>query len=124
MVSRTAVERWSKRMEWKAGSVFQRVSVSMTVQRIIHRMQATKLVRMCVCRWDGFVKRFLSPTVLKVGDIMKVDIGVHVKGRICDSAFTLSWNPDYENLLAAVKDATNTGVRVCFIVSCSCAVIR
>ncbi|KAF8333047.1 peptidase M24, structural domain-containing protein [Cantharellus anzutake] len=49
--------------------------------------------------------------VLKSGDILKVDIGVQVKGRICDSAFTLSWNPDYENLLTAVKDATNTGIR-------------
>lgn len=49
---------------------------------------------------------------LKEGDIMKVDIGVHVKGRIVDSAFTLSFNPDYENLLKAVEDATNTGVRV------------
>lgn len=48
---------------------------------------------------------------LKEGDIMKVDIGVHVKGRIVDSAFTLSFNPDYENLLKAVEDATNTGVR-------------
>lgn len=51
-------------------------------------------------------------SVLQDGDIMKVDIGVHVKGRIVDSAFTLSWNPDYENLLKAVKDATNAGVRV------------
>lgn len=49
--------------------------------------------------------------VLQDGDIMKVDIGVHVKGRIVDSAFTMSWNPQYENLLKAVKDATNTGVR-------------
>lgn len=46
------------------------------------------------------------------GDIMKVDIGVHVNGRIVDSAFTMSWNPDYQNLLDAVKDATNTGVKV------------
>lgn len=43
---------------------------------------------------------------------MKVDIGVHVKGRIVDSAFTLSWNPDYEKLLEAVKAATDTGIRV------------
>lgn len=43
---------------------------------------------------------------------MKVDIGVHVNGRIVDSAFTMSWNPDYQNLLDAVKDATNTGVKV------------
>ena len=50
--------------------------------------------------------------VLQNGDIMKVDIGVHVKGRIVDSAFTLSWNPEYEKLLEAVKAATNTGIRV------------
>lgn len=48
---------------------------------------------------------------------MKVDIGVHVKGRIVDSAFTLSWNPDYESLLTAVKDATDTGVRVSTILT-------
>ncbi|KAK9480400.1 methionine aminopeptidase 2-like protein [Lipomyces japonicus] len=50
-------------------------------------------------------------TVLQYGDVMKVDIGVHVNGRIVDSAFTLNFDPEYENLLAAVKDATNTGVR-------------
>ena len=27
------------------------------------------------------------------------------------SAFTMSWDPQYDNLLAAVKDATNTGVK-------------
>lgn len=43
---------------------------------------------------------------------MKVDIGVHVKGRICDSAFTLNFEPTYDTLLEAVKAATDTGVRV------------
>jgi methionine aminopeptidase len=47
-----------------------------------------------------------------MGDILKVDIGVHVKGRILDSAFTLSWAPNYNNLIEAVKAATNTGIRV------------
>ncbi|KAJ6520090.1 methionine aminopeptidase 2-like protein [Mycena sanguinolenta] len=50
-------------------------------------------------------------TVLQMGDVLKVDIGVHIKGRILDSAFTLSWDPNYDNLLAAVKAATNTGIR-------------
>jgi methionyl aminopeptidase len=45
-------------------------------------------------------------------DVLKVDFGVHLNGRIIDSAFTMSWNPIYDNLLAAVKDATNTGIRV------------
>ena len=49
--------------------------------------------------------------VLQQGDVMKVDFGVHVAGRIVDSAFTLTFDPVYDNLLAAVKDATNTGVR-------------
>lgn len=44
-------------------------------------------------------------------DVMKVDFGVHVNGRIVDSAFTIAFDPTYDNLLAAVKDATNTGVK-------------
>ncbi|XXH01532.1 hypothetical protein Hte_007892 [Hypoxylon texense] len=50
-------------------------------------------------------------TVLQQNNVMKVDIGIHVNGRIVDSAFTMSFDPMYDNLLAAVKDATNTGVR-------------
>ncbi|KAK4699945.1 methionyl aminopeptidase, partial [Phenoliferia sp. Uapishka_3] len=49
--------------------------------------------------------------VLKHEDVLKVDFGVQVNGRIVDSAFTLSWEPTYDNLLLAVKDATNTGIR-------------
>lgn len=44
--------------------------------------------------------------------MLKVDIGVHVNGRIVDSAFTMNFEPTYDRLLEAVKDATNTGVRV------------
>jgi methionine aminopeptidase len=50
--------------------------------------------------------------VLQKGDVLKVDIGVHVKGRIVDSAFTLAWEHTYDKLIEAVKAATNTGVRV------------
>ena len=55
-----------------------------------------------------------NKTILQQGDVMKVDIGVHVNGRIVDSAFTVAFDPVYDNLLEAVKDATNTGVRVIF----------
>ncbi|GAB4813994.1 hypothetical protein N2152v2_001040 [Parachlorella kessleri] len=50
-------------------------------------------------------------TVLQYDDVMKLDFGTHINGRICDSAFTVAFNPRYDPLLAAVKDATNTGVR-------------
>ena len=54
--------------------------------------------------------------VLQHGDVMKVDFGVHINGRIVDSAFTWTDDPTYDNLLAAVKDATNTGVHVSCLV--------
>jgi methionyl aminopeptidase len=50
--------------------------------------------------------------VLGRDDVLKVDFGVHVNGRIVDSAFTVAFNPVYDNLLVAVKEATNTGVKV------------
>ena len=50
--------------------------------------------------------------VLQEGDVLKVDIGVHVNGRILDSAFTLSFDHTYDKLIEAVKAATDTGVRV------------
>lgn len=51
--------------------------------------------------------------VLKKEDVLKVDFGVHVNGWIVDSAFTVTFDPVYDNLVAAVKDATNTGLMVC-----------
>jgi len=53
-----------------------------------------------------------SEIVLKKEDVMKVDFGVHVNGRIVDSAFTMTFDPVYDNLLEAVRAATNTGVKV------------
>jgi hypothetical protein len=33
-------------------------------------------------------------------------------GRIIDCAFTLTFNPKYDKLVEAVRDATNTGIKV------------
>jgi methionyl aminopeptidase len=49
---------------------------------------------------------------LQYDDVLKIDFGVHVNGRIVDSAFTVAANPVYDNLLTAVKAATNTGLKV------------
>ena len=53
-----------------------------------------------------------NKTVLQKEDVMKVDFGVHINGRIVDSAWTMAFDPVYDNLLAAVRDGTNTGVKV------------
>ncbi|KAL8786831.1 MAG: hypothetical protein Q9213_002568 [Squamulea squamosa] len=50
--------------------------------------------------------------ILQYDDVLKVDFGVHVSGRIVDSAFTVASNPVYDNLLAAVKATTNTGLKL------------
>jgi methionyl aminopeptidase len=50
--------------------------------------------------------------ILQHDDVLKVDFGVHVNGRIVDSAFTVAFNPVYDNLLTAVKAATNIGLKV------------
>lgn len=50
-------------------------------------------------------------TVLGYSDVMKIDFGTHVNGRIIDSAFTWTADPRYDKLKDAVRDATNTGLR-------------
>jgi len=50
-------------------------------------------------------------TVLKRDDVVKFDIGIHVNGRIIDSAFTHYFNPRYDPLALAVREATNAGIR-------------
>ena len=57
-------------------------------------------------------------TVLQAADVMKVDFGVHVNGRIIDSAFTMSFDPKYDKLIEAVREATNTGIREAGIDAC------
>jgi len=52
-----------------------------------------------------------NKTLLAKENVMKVDFGVHINGRIVDSAFTMSFDPIYDNLLEAVKEATNTGIK-------------
>ncbi|EIJ87691.1 methionyl aminopeptidase [Nematocida parisii] len=45
------------------------------------------------------------PVVLAANDILKVDFGTHVNGYIIDSAFTVCFNPDYDNLLLAARES-------------------
>jgi methionyl aminopeptidase len=52
-----------------------------------------------------------NKTLLSKDNVMKVDFGVHINGRIVDSAFTMAFDPMYDNLLEAVKQGTNTGIK-------------
>lgn len=50
-------------------------------------------------------------TVLDYNDVCKIDFGTHINGYIIDSAFTVAFNPIYDNLLMASKEATNAGIK-------------
>ncbi|PAV84893.1 hypothetical protein WR25_25205 [Diploscapter pachys] len=47
-------------------------------------------------------------TVLNWGDI---DYGIHVRGRLIDSAFTMHFDPRFDPLVEAVKASTNAGIK-------------
>lgn len=51
-------------------------------------------------------------TVLKEGDVMKIDYGSHVNGRIIDTAFTVAFDPQFDNLLKCTQEATNVGLQI------------
>ena len=50
-------------------------------------------------------------TVLKYGDVMKVDFGTQIDGRIIDCAWTVAFDPQFDDLLRTVQEATNTGIK-------------
>nr|WCZ58584.1 methionine aminopeptidase 2B [Andalucia godoyi] len=50
-------------------------------------------------------------TVLTEKDVMKIDFGTHVNGRIIDSAFTVHFDPVYDPLVEAARAATNAGIK-------------
>lgn len=50
-------------------------------------------------------------TVLEYDDVVKIDFGTHINGRIIDCAFTLSFNPRYDPLVKGVQEATEAGIK-------------
>ncbi|KAL4710576.1 hypothetical protein ACJJTC_008978 [Scirpophaga incertulas] len=50
-------------------------------------------------------------TVLEYNDVVKIDFGTHINGRIIDCAFTLHFNPRYDPLVKGVQEATEAGIK-------------
>ena len=53
-------------------------------------------------------------SVIKEGDVVKIDIGVSVEGYVADGAFTVSFNQDSTtaNLVTAVETAVMKGLSI------------
>ena len=62
----------------------------------------------CAAHWTPNIG---DETILGEDDVMKIDYGSHVDGLMTDCAFTVAFNPRYDPLLEAVKEATNTGIK-------------
>jgi methionyl aminopeptidase len=51
-------------------------------------------------------------TVVKEGDVLKIDIGVHIDGYIADTAVTVCYDPKYEALVKTAEAALGEAVRM------------
>ena len=51
-------------------------------------------------------------TVVKEGDVVKIDIGVHIDGYIADTAVTVCYDPKYESLVSTAETALGEAVRI------------
>ena len=54
-----------------------------------------------------------SDILLQNDDIIKIDYGIHIKGTIIDSAFTLHFNPKFDEFIQISKNLTNYAVSLC-----------
>ena len=62
----------------------------------------------CAAHWTPNMG---DETILGADDVMKIDYGSQIDGLMTDCAFTVAFNPRYDPLLEAVKEATNTGIK-------------
>jgi methionyl aminopeptidase len=51
-------------------------------------------------------------TLVKEGDVLKIDIGVHIDGYIADTAVTVCYDPKYDPLVRAAETALGEAVRM------------
>ena len=49
--------------------------------------------------------------ILDYNDVCKIDYGTQVNGYIIDCAFTVAFNPQFDELLLAVQESTDTGLK-------------
>ncbi|CAD7945343.1 unnamed protein product [Amoebophrya sp. A120] len=58
-----------------------------------------------------YTPNYGDKTVLCYNDVCKLDFGIQVNGRIVDSAFTIAFNPKYDQAIKSTQDGTNTGLK-------------
>jgi len=68
----------------------------------------------CNVSINSIAAHYTSPpndsAIIPQNSLVKVDVGAHVDGYIADAAITLSFNPDYDVMVDAVKAALNRAI--------------
>ncbi len=79
------------------------------------RESGGKLAFPCNVSINEVAAHYSSPPqdklIIPENSIVKVDIGVHVDGYIADTAVTICFNPEYENLLLAAESALEVAIK-------------
>jgi methionyl aminopeptidase len=65
-------------------------------------------VNECAAHWHPSTN---DNSILNKDDIIKIDFGTEANSWIIDSAFTVCFNPKFDILMQAVRDATETGIK-------------
>ena len=64
----------------------------------------------CAAHYSPITPR--DTRTLGKSDVMKIDFGVNINGAVIDSAFTVCFDPKFDPLLNAAKEATNVGIKM------------
>ncbi len=65
-------------------------------------------VNECAAHWAPSSN---TSIIIQKDDVIKIDYGIEINGWIIDSAFTISFDQKYDNLLTAIKEATMHGIK-------------
>ena len=68
-------------------------------------------VNNCVAHYTPNYKE--DDIILKDSDVIKIDYGVHIKGTIIDSAFTINFDKKYDEFVNISRNLTNYAVSLC-----------
>jgi methionine aminopeptidase type II len=89
-----------------------RACVSWLVGQAIGRSVGwSRSLALCLSAGFALLTITCTTTIPITGDVMKIDFGTQIEGRIIDCAWTVSFDPTFDSLLEAAREATNTGIR-------------
>jgi methionyl aminopeptidase len=105
--------RESARRKYHVGSTLLEICESVEAQ--IHSMNAEPAFPVNASLNEIAAHYTAEPndnTLVNEGDVLKIDIGVHIDGYVADTAVTVSYDPRYDALIKAAEGALGEAVKI------------